>query len=141
MENKKSLFNPWKLCRTIEKGTVCFSFRVNTLPSPQRPRFYLKQHLQFFQVYSSICTQTASFFASFRVGWREGVAYCKEIYSGILSFRLQSKGLLSDVDIKNTFKLHPTCRLDKEHPSNSGRHVSDLWVRKSAKSESVQPFH
>lgn len=36
------------------------------------------------------------------------MAYCKELYSGILSFRLQSKGLLSDVDIKNTFKLHPT---------------------------------
>lgn len=43
-----------------------------------------------------------------------------------------SKGPALAVDIKNAFKLHPTCRLNKEHLSNGGRQVSLLWVSKLA---------
>lgn len=54
-----------------------------------------------------------------------------------LCCRLQSKGLVLAVDIKNAFRLHPTCRLNNEHLSNGGRQVSLSWVSKLARGVSV----
>lgn len=50
--------------------------------------------------------------------------------------RLQSKGLLFDVDIKNAFKLHPSCRLDKERRLDGGKQLSEFWVHGWTRSES-----
>ena len=48
--------------------------------------------------------------------------------------RLQSKGLLPAVDIKNAFAQHRSRRRDEEHLSNGSRQVSILWVSKLAHS-------